>query len=337
MFPEIQYHPSPDQRAIVAELETAIAEILPVSRLHKQRHESSSTWDALEDLGIFDLAVEEALGGAGLGAVEEALLAAALGRQLASPSVFAKCGSAHAATRVEGRTAVAFTSRNGITLVREPDADVVLFRSGDKSALYAINGEGTAFDGNPWLDEMGPCSGLGPKISKFDADGLTRLRLIDAAALAGLAGAALEMAVNYAQVREQFGRPIGTFQAIKHHCANMAVAARQAIDIVTFAATAFDHGREDVDFLVESAFLTATEAALENSGKNIQIHGGIGFSDESNAHLFLKRANALIAIGGGTEAAVRRLEKLAVTVGAKRAPANPRRRIHAGSDSHRCW
>src|SRR3546814_1614186 len=113
----------------------------------------------------------------------------------------------------------------------------------------------------------------------------SRLRLIDAAALAGIAQAALQMGVDYAGLREQFGRPIGTFQAVKHHCANMAIAARCARDQVSFAAVAIDEGRADAALQVESALFVAGTAAIENAGKNIQIHGGIGFSDEADPHL----------------------------------------------------
>nr|WP_277817133.1 acyl-CoA dehydrogenase family protein [Solimonas terrae] len=137
-----------------------------------------------------------------------------------------------------------------------------------------------------------------------------RLRLIDAAALAGVAQTALQMGVDYAGLREQFGRPIGSFQAVKHHCANMAIAARCARDQVSFAAVALDEGRADAALQVESALFVAGTAAIENAGKNIQIHGGIGFSDEADPHLLLKRARVLIAIAGGLEAANARIANI---------------------------
>jgi alkylation response protein AidB-like acyl-CoA dehydrogenase len=147
---------------------------------------------------------------------------------------------------------------------------------------------------------------------KFDAAALLRLRLIDAAALAGIARAALDMGVAYAGIREQFGRPIGSFQAVKHHCANMAIAANCARDQTAFAAVAVDDDRADAIMQVESALLVAGKAALENAAKNIQIHGGIGFSDEADPHLLLKRAQLLIAISGGLEAANHRVANAAV-------------------------
>jgi alkylation response protein AidB-like acyl-CoA dehydrogenase len=148
---------------------------------------------------------------------------------------------------------------------------------------------------------------LDEPVARFDAAGVLRLRLIDAAVLAGTATAALEMAVAYALVRQQFGRPIGSFQAVKHHCASMAIAARCARDQVSFAAVALDDGRDDAELQVECALWSAGSAALDNAGKNIQIHGGIGFSDEADPHLYLKRAQLQISIAGGLEAANRRV------------------------------
>ncbi|MET0387380.1 MAG: acyl-CoA dehydrogenase family protein, partial [Polyangiales bacterium] len=128
--------------------------------------------------------------------------------------------------------------------------------------------------------------------------------------LAGIARAALDMAVAYAGLREQFGRPIGSYQAIKHHCANMALAARCAADQVSFAAVALDSGRDDAVLQVESAFYVAGSAAIESCGKNIQVHGGIGFSDEADPHILLKRARVIVDIAGGLEAAVTRIADL---------------------------
>jgi alkylation response protein AidB-like acyl-CoA dehydrogenase len=115
------------------------------------------------------------------------------------------------------------------------------------------------------------------------------------------------MGVAYAGIRSQFGRPIGSFQAVKHHCANMAIAARCARDQTDFAAVALDEDRPDAALQVECALLVAGSAALDNCGLNIQIHGGIGFSDEADPHLVLKRARLQIALAGGLEAASERI------------------------------
>jgi alkylation response protein AidB-like acyl-CoA dehydrogenase len=118
------------------------------------------------------------------------------------------------------------------------------------------------------------------------------------------------MSVAYAGVREQFGRPIGSFQAVKHHCANMAMAARCARDQTNFAAVAIDEGRDDAALQVECALFVAGTAALENAGLNIQIHGGLGFSDEADPHLLLKRTQLLLAIAGGLERANGRIANI---------------------------
>jgi alkylation response protein AidB-like acyl-CoA dehydrogenase len=151
---------------------------------------------------------------------------------------------------------------------------------------------------------------LGEPIARFEAPQLLRLRLIDAAALAGISQAAVDMSVAYAETRAQFGRPIGSFQAVKHHCANMVSAARRARDQTCFAAVAIDEGREDAALQVECALFVAGSAALENASKNIQIHGGMGFSDEADPHLLIKRAQLLSTLAGGLEAANERIANI---------------------------
>jgi alkylation response protein AidB-like acyl-CoA dehydrogenase len=155
-------------------------------------------------------------------------------------------------------------------------------------------------------------SALGRPLAEANPAQVLRMRLLEAAVLAGIARAALDMAVAYAGMREQFGRPIGTFQAVKHHCANMALAARCASDQLSFAAVALDdvasgEPRADTALQVESALYVAASAALENCAKNIQVHGGMGFSDEADPHKLLKRARVFVEIAGGLEAALNRI------------------------------
>ncbi|WP_145205740.1 acyl-CoA dehydrogenase family protein [Sphingobium sp. B2] len=314
----VQYQPSQEQRDLIADIDGALTAILPLSRLNESPQESAATWAALEDLGIFGLAAPEAVGGAALGAVEEVLLAAALGRRLASPSVFATLGAVHAnihaPTPVLKRTSPAYQNRRGVVVMVDCGAtNALLLRTADSATIHLIDTKQMELEGNPWLDRLCVRSDAGPPIATLGAAGLLRLRLIDAAALAGIAGATLDAAAGYARMREQFGRPIGSFQAVKHHCANMAVAARKAIDLVTYAAVAADQARPDAAFLADSAFIIAAQGAIDNAGRNIQIHGGIGFSDEADAHLFLKRGQLLATIGGGVEAA---LERIAIVAAA---------------------
>ncbi len=120
--------------------------------------------------------------------------------------------------------------------------------------------------------------------------------LLTAALCVGIAAATLDMAVAYAATREQFGRPVGSFQAVKHICADMLVrtelarVATQAAAVISEDPTAGDPIRA-----AAGANLLAVEAALENSRKCIQVHGGMGFTWEVPAHLYLMRARVLEA------------------------------------------
>jgi alkylation response protein AidB-like acyl-CoA dehydrogenase len=312
--PETRYHPSAEQLALGSTIDESLGALLPLSRLHSSFQEDARTWANLEEIGVFGIGVSEQLGGSGLGAAEEALIVMSLGRRLASPGVLATIGAAHvqlggdAATSRGKRTAAAYRRADRVVIVDEPEASLVLLRDGGGAALhYPPPGTSRTVDDRLWLAALREAGDVGEKLAQFDASQLARLRLIDAAALAGIAEAALEMSVAYAGTREQFGRPIGSFQAVKHHCANMAIAARCARDQTNFAALALDAGRTDAQLQVECAFFVAGTSALENAGKNIQIHGGMGFSDEADPHLFLKRAQLLIAIAGGLEAASSRI------------------------------
>ncbi len=109
---------------------------------------------------------------------------------------------------------------------------------------------------------------------------------------AGVTGAAVEMAVQYAKDRIQFGRPIGSFQAIKHKCADLHVALESARSAARAAAVAAASGSDDFPELAAIAASFCGEACLLAGHENIQIHGGIGFTWEHTAHLYYKRAKS---------------------------------------------
>jgi alkylation response protein AidB-like acyl-CoA dehydrogenase len=108
----------------------------------------------------------------------------------------------------------------------------------------------------------------------------------------------LDMAVEYAKVREQFGRPIGSFQAIKHKCASLLVELESSRSAVYYALWAVSAGDPDVPKLASLTKAFCADTYLHACGENIQIHGGIGFTWEHPAHLYLKRAmNAQLFMG----------------------------------------
>ncbi|MEZ0367377.1 acyl-CoA dehydrogenase [Mycobacterium sp. pUA109] len=126
-----------------------------------------------------------------------------------------------------------------------------------------------------------------------------RARALLAAEAVGGAADCVETAVDYAKVRQQFGRTIATFQAVKHHCANMLVGAESA------TAAVWDAARAAADDEAQFRLIAAVAAALafptyaRNAELNIQVHGGIGFTWEHDAHLHLRRALTVRAIFGG--------------------------------------
>jgi alkylation response protein AidB-like acyl-CoA dehydrogenase len=131
------------------------------------------------------------------------------------------------------------------------------------------------------------------------ADGLARTLDLAAVALAaeqtGGAEKCLEMAVDYAKTRYQFGRPIGSYQAITHKCADMLAQVEMAKSAYMYAASVADEGTGAADELKIAASVAkafCSDAYLFCAGENIQIHGGIGFTWEHDAHLYFKRAKS---------------------------------------------
>ena len=124
-------------------------------------------------------------------------------------------------------------------------------------------------------------------------------RLLVAAEAVGGAQDCLDAAREYALVREQFGRTIGTFQAIKHHLANMLVGAEAAVSTVWDAARAAEVDDGQFQLMAGCAAVLAIPAYVRNAELNIQIHGGIGYTWEHDAHMHLRRAATMRAVFGG--------------------------------------
>lgn len=125
-------------------------------------------------------------------------------------------------------------------------------------------------------------------------------RVLEAAEATGAAAGALDMAVAYAKNREQFDKPIGSFQAIKHKAADMFRAVETARITMMYAAWCVDAGSPDADAAATTARALASDALLLCAKENIQIHGGIGVTWEHDAHLYYRRA---LAVAGHATAA----------------------------------
>jgi alkylation response protein AidB-like acyl-CoA dehydrogenase len=119
---------------------------------------------------------------------------------------------------------------------------------------------------------------------------LDRIEVALAAELVGVAQRAMEMAVAYAKEREQFGRPIGTNQAVSHRCAQMLLEVESARSMTLYAAWTADHEPESLPLAASMAKAYASDAGSRVTTSSLQVHGGIGFTWEHDLHFFLKRA-----------------------------------------------
>lgn len=141
---------------------------------------------------------------------------------------------------------------------------------------------------------------------------LDRLAVAAVAELVGAGERMQEMAVEYAKTREQFGKPIGTFQAIKHMCADMVVRLESSRATVKYAAMSLAEGREDAGAAASAAKAFAAEAVGLLAEDALQVHGGIGFTWEHPIHLYVRRAASVARLHGSGDL---HRERVAVAMG----------------------
>jgi alkylation response protein AidB-like acyl-CoA dehydrogenase len=318
--------PSAEQQQIIDSVSEFFEGAMPVERLrpgtgtgHKI---TSQQWHDIANLGWFGLGVAEDKGGVGFSVVEEALVAEQIGRYLGSPALAGTMVAAHLAAHagdtalleritagecrvgIANAIAVSSTASGEYHLIDADAAELLLvwrnqgaglYRRTDFESLAAV----TPFDDSTGL-ERGTLNAASPLlwIAASERNFSELATLLIAAQLAGVAAAARDLAVEYAKIREQFGQPIGAFQAIKHRCADMAVDAEAAHAQICFASLMLLHETPDTAFQIAVAAVLSSESALKNARSGIQIHGGIGFTAECNAHWYLKRAHLLEQLAG---------------------------------------
>ncbi|EGX56375.1 acyl-CoA dehydrogenase [Streptomyces zinciresistens K42] len=222
-------------------------------------------WRALGDAGFFALRLPEAGGGVGLGLPEAVLVFEEAGRALLpGPLVATHLAAGRVPGAATGETVV--TDVGGCGLVEWlARADVV---------------RGDAAGAEP-LRSADPLTPLHRAPAAVEAD--PAAVLLTAAEQLGSATRLCELAVQHARTREQFGRPIGTFQAVQHLCAGMLVRTQTARAAVHAAAVTADPAD------IHTARLLADEAAVRGARDCLQVHGGMGFTWEFEIHLHLKR------------------------------------------------
>jgi alkylation response protein AidB-like acyl-CoA dehydrogenase len=311
--------PTAEQREIVDSLRSFLSARAPVSRLRPPASQTGNSdhrlFRDLGDLGIWGCGLPETVGGVGLSAADESLIYRELGRHLLSPAVFALTLGAHLLSQLEGKLLPSFidgsahvgiaNSRGRVSLGARSDGDVHLFDCAEAEWVLISDENGAGLFRRDDFAEIQPVPSMDNLVT------LHRARLVDArpsfwtaapelherallllsAFAVGIAEATRDMAVEYAKAREQFGRPIGSFQAIKHICADMAIRCEAALCQTAFASLVFAEGHDGAAFHATSSKLVACASAVKNASQNIQVHGAIGFTAEADPHLFLKRAH----------------------------------------------
>lgn len=319
-----------DEAAIAESVREFLAAELPLERLRPKAApvDAAQVRASMAQLGLFSVALPESAGGAEAGLVEEMLIQREFGRYVASPATLAIMLAGHvciaSGDEALAREATSGTHSIGLALLH-PAADgttpayVFDWQEDDRILGWTNAGIGLfpaeAF-ANVRKDESTDDSitvhfgnlALDKALHWVPAERsslLARARVLIAAALAGLADHACELTVEYAKIREQFGQPIGAFQAVKHRCADMGVRSRLAWYQTNVACLKVMAGANDADLQVDSALLMSAEAAHENGRASIQMHGGIGFQAECDVHWFMKRAHVYDQLVGGRLAVAR--------------------------------
>jgi alkylation response protein AidB-like acyl-CoA dehydrogenase len=301
--------PTEDQRGIVQALSRYLEAELPARRLVGATRDpalADDLWRRTAAMGWFGLGLPEGLGGAGLSVVEEMLMFRACGRVLAPPAFLAATLGAKIAAKIGDEQlarAIADGSKRVAPGLPTTDKDLIVLDGETADFFLRIDESAVALLPRQQIELGKACNGFDETIAAHHArahgDGMKiegsdihlQALVLAAANLAGICDAVTEMAADYAKVREQFGQPIGAFQAIKHRCADMAVRSEAVGAQIAFAAVSLRDARADAKFQAVAAKLVAGSYAVTSAQENIQVHGAIGATAELSAHLFLKRAH----------------------------------------------
>lgn len=269
-------------------------------------------WSALADMGVFGISLPEAEGGVGLGLAEAVIVFEELGRVALPGPCVATCLAASLGTAgaVSGDTVVGLVDASAPVVVEHLDGlDRLLVVRDDR--VEDVPPPAGALLPRP-LDPLTPVSAVdtlpsGEVVGTDPHHLVLGGRLLTAAFQVGLGQAAVDLGTEYAGQRQQFGKVIGGFQAVKHLLADAVVAIDVARAGVHAAAVAVDEAAAGADtsgraMTVDGARLVASSAAQRATEACIQVHGGIGFTWELDAHLFLKRSLALDTTFGSVPA-----------------------------------
>jgi alkylation response protein AidB-like acyl-CoA dehydrogenase len=273
---------SDDQRTIKSTARELLTARFPLSEVRRlalddERGWTDAQWQEMVELGWPEIAE--------LGTVETVVVAEELGYALAPTPLPSTWAAAALGAELDGA--------RGAVVVGDLSADA-------GTADVLVDWDGRTVTGA----QVEPVRALDPtrrwfRVTAGERDGggdVERGRgqatVVNAAESVGVAQRAMEMAVSYAKERKQFDRPIGSYQAVSHMCAQMLLEVEGARSAVYWAAWALDHEPETAPLAVAVAKAYAGDAGRRVPRAALQVHGGIGFTWEHDLHLFLKRAEA---------------------------------------------
>lgn len=290
---------------------------------------SADLWTELVELGWPGVAISEDHGGGGLGVVELATLLEESGYALANSPLLAtaacglaiqECGSSEQKDEWLPKLASGeATGSFGIDTKIYPDAadaDVIVVVARDLRSLSLVTNSRAVAVGVETIDPTRRYGkiGLGEGSDPMPGNASTAVDLaaiLTSAELVGVCSRALEMTVEYVKERRQFGKPVGSFQAVQHRCAQMLLHTEAARSVTYYAAWAADADRSLLPEAAALAKSSASKAGIEVTSSAIQAHGGIGFTWEADVHWFYKRAQLDAAYLGGSKVHRARLTELA--------------------------
>jgi alkylation response protein AidB-like acyl-CoA dehydrogenase len=303
---------SDDQQAIKRTAKDLLADRFKLDHVREMAEAGTydeDAWKELCELGWPGIFIDEQYGGQGLGIVELVILMEELGYTLAPVPFLSNAaaglmiqaagsdeqkqrwlpgiasGEARGAAALvrgdeaklvpdgDGAEVIVLCADGGVSVVERSAADVEPVATMDSTRRYARVRAG---GGEPLPGEVGP--GIGAGLLAVSAE------------LTGVAQRAMEMAVEYARDRKQFGRPIGAYQAVSHRCAQMLLETEGSRSATYYGAWTADAQPEELELAASMAKAYASDAGWRVCSSSLQVHGGIGFTWEHDLHFFLKRA-----------------------------------------------
>lgn len=293
-----------EQRAIVDAVVAVLADqCSPAAVRASWADDAEPARAQLVELGLLALAVPEDHGGLGLGLVAlapalvaagEAALPGALAIDAAVVAPFlARIGHSDAEGARDGAVRVAVDPGSGLVEAADRASWVLRLTAEGVVGGPVVASRVPTTDGARRLFSVtaGPPHRLGGASDRDDL--FARGALATACQLVGLGRRLVTMATEHARVRHQFGKPIGTFQAVKHQLADAWLGLEMARPLTTRAAWCFDHGYPNAPTYAAMAKAAASEAATQAGRAALQVHGALGTSEEHDLHLWLKRSWAL--------------------------------------------